>query len=202
MDYCIFCLASELEASVVKVDEVPWLSLLSKKSVNAFHVCGNSDIFANAKSIKQNFLVEPEKYGYLFSNMLSVSEFNALLRTSNGEVAKQEINKAFKASSLWKYSEKNGFESVGAPIRVELPFTSSIKDCVEGKSTNYGDHCSSENLKKRQNCCSEKFPSPILYWGEPDQYTLFYEPGSGIRLKVPDEKKHRFCNFFDLIQIK
>jgi len=198
----IYIVSSEAKASVIMSNKFSWLPLLTKSSVNAFHVCGNSDIMPNADSISRNFILGPEKDGYLFSSMLSVNDFNNMLKKLNREVAKQTIENAFKKSILWKYSEKNGLENLGIPVSIDLPFTYSIKDCIEGSPTNYGHQCSSKDLVSIQNCCSTKFPSPKLFWGDQHQYTLIYDPGNGIRLKIPNEKKHRFCNIYDLIQIK
>jgi hypothetical protein len=134
--------------------------------------------------------------------MLPANEYKILLKSLNQDVGKQAIEGAFKKSNLWKYSKNGGFENLGPPTIIDLPFSSTIKDCMDGSPNNYGRQCKTEEKYSLESCCSEKFPAPIVYWGDQFEYRLFYEPGSGIRLKVPQEKKHRFCNMFDLIQIE
>ena len=199
----LFCLFSSVtNAAAIESSKVDWFPLLLKQSVKEFHVCGNADIFPKAKSINKDFLFGPEGSGFLFSNLLGHNDYFSLLENQNLEQSKKSLLKAFGEARLWRYSKVGGLENLGQPTKIELPYTATVKDCLEGAPRTIGGVCSEERLKVSSSCCKEKFVGPIIYWGDQLQYKLLYSPDPSVRLRVSGEKLHRFCNILELVSIR
>lgn len=186
-------------AKAIKASEVFWLPRLAEKDVREFHVCGDSEIQPTKKSLSRHFALGSRKTGFLFSNLISYRQYVALLSEKTSEEAKSALRVEFSQTHLWRYSKENGFEDLGAPGKVDLPFSASIKDCMEGAKTTLGADCS--RYEERRGCCGEKFVGPVLFWGDKEEYKLMYNPDPSVRLRVAGEKKHRYCNVQEAVTI-
>lgn len=197
-----YLFSSVTNGASIESSKVNWLSLLLKHLVKEFHVCGNSNIFPTAKSINKDFLLGPEGSGFLFSSLLGHKDFFSLLENQNLEQSRKSMLKAFGEARLWRYTKGAGLQNLGQPTKIEIPFTATVKDCLEGAPRTIGGVCSEERLKVSSSCCREKFVGPIIYWGDQFQFKLLYSPDPSVRLRVPGEKLHRFCNIQELVTIR
>lgn len=185
-----------------KASDVSWLSKLAEKNIGEFHVCGNSKIQLNKKSLSKDFAIGFKQAGYLFSNLFSYQQYKRILSEKNSEEAKVALQDEFNRTHLWKYSKKTGFEDLGTPSKVDFRFNSTIRDCMEGAKTNLGSDCSNLSGDARRGCCGEKFTGPVLYWGDNEQFKLMYSPDPSVRLNVNWEKNHRYCNVQEAIVLQ
>lgn len=190
------------QAKTIKTSEVNWLPKLAEKNIREFHVCGNPQIQLNKKSLSKDFAFGFKQAGYLFSNLISFQQYISILSEKNSEEAKSALQAEFSRAHLWKYSKKTGFEDLGTVSKIDLRFSTTIKDCMEGAKTSLGNDCSKLTGDSRRGCCSEKFTGPALYWGNNEQFKLMYSPDPSVRLKVNKEKNHRYCNVQETVVIR
>lgn len=191
------------QAKKIKATEVYWLPQVAEKNISEFNVCGNSDIQPTKKSLLKHFSQGAEQTGFFFSNLISSQRYYALLSEKNLEEAKSALEDDFNKTHLWKYSKDKGIEDLGTPRKVDFHFTATIKDCLEGAKTTLGTDCSRFEGTHRRSCCREKFVGPVVFWGsDKEEYKLLYSPDPSIRLKVPGERKHRYCNVQESISLQ
>lgn len=175
--------------------DFPWAKGLKESQVKSFHVCGDSDIQPTKKSLKKDFLIGKNKSGLLFSGMMSKDEYFTILKTENLESAKSRFRERFSEARLWKVNGNGEIKDIGSPAEIDLPFTATVKDCMEGAKTSLGSDCSMISVASRATCCQEKFSGPRIKWAEGNrEYRLGYSPDPSVRLKVPGERKNRYCN--------
>ncbi len=172
-----------------------WVDPLKAAGVGSFHVCGDEKIQPTKSSLRKNFLVGKEKVGFLLSGLISHSDYFEVLQTQNLEKAKASLRNKIRNAHLWRVSASGEIQDLGAPTNIDLPFTATVKDCVEGARTTLGNDCSTRADFERFTCCREKFSGPRIFWVKVhDEYRLGYSPDPSVRLKVAGEKKHRYCN--------
>lgn len=184
----VFCtLATRSEES--KLDKDVWIAELRKNGVQNFIVCGSDKINATGKTLSEEFLLGPEQAGYIISNMLSSVEYFEIVSHKNLNPAKLEIQNFIRQAHLWKYTKKQGLQDLGSPSKIELLFTATIKDCMEGAKTTLGKSCTNREGNIEKSCCSEKFQGPTVFWGDNHSYQLLPD----YQIKIPGEKKYRYC---------
>jgi len=198
----VLLLPSLSQAKVIKISELPWLGKLAEQNVQEFSVCGSSEIQPTKKSLAKHFILGSKPSGYLFSNLLSHQRYFKLLSEKNLDEAKAELQKEFSKTHLWKYTKEKGFEDLGTPTQVASGFSASIKDCMEGAKTTLGSDCSRFDGDSRRSCCAEKFVGPEISWETEGEYKLLYSPDPSVRFKVAGEKKHRYCNVQEAIELQ
>lgn len=178
---------------------VPWIQKLKDLGVTRVHVCGNSSIRPNLRSVQRDVIMGPGGKGYVLSQMLTHGEYWKLLKENGLEDAKAALTQKFKEAQLWEVSDSGEPKNLGAPIRFEFPMKSTVKDCVNHGEASRGQKCNSNDPTwPRESCCREKFFGPSVFW---DGFVLMYSPDPSVRLKVPGERAHRFCDIvrsFDL----
>ncbi len=176
--------------------DLPWTAKLKDKGVEVLSVCGNSEIQVNKKSLAKNFVLGNPPRGLVFSDLIGHEDYLEILKNYNLEGAKESLKTKFEKTHLWLVNSDSGIEDLGGPTKIELPFSASVKDCVEGAPSATGLDC-----RGNAGCCFEKFRGPIIYWGKNSEYKLLYSPDPSVRLKAPGEKKHRYCNIQEKIEI-
>jgi hypothetical protein len=157
-------------------------------------VCGNNKIQLTKKSLSKDFLIGEPSKGFLITDLISYDEYWQILKSKNLEEAKSELKARLNEAHLWIVTPESS-QSLGAPSSIELPFTATVKDCVEGAKTTLGNSCSGSAA-----CCSEKFVGPVIIWK--DQYRLGYSPDPSVRLTVTGDQYPRYCQVQDLIQMQ
>ena len=150
--------------------------------------------------MKKSFLVGPDKTGYLLTGLFSMSRYYQILTENNLEAAKEKLKDELAVVRLWKVGPDNTVQSLGAPKNIRLPFTATIKDCVEGARTTLGNNCSGTPKENRVPCCREKFSGPVIQWGEDLSYQLLYSPDPSVGLLLP-KGPGRYCNVSTRIEI-
>ncbi len=188
-----------VNAKTINQTDVTWISKIIEKQIKNFNICGSADILLNKKSLNKDFFQGVPPRGYFFTEMISYQEFLDVLASKNLLDAKVALLQKFNISHLWIFTEGKGLEDFGVPSKIDLPFTATIKDCVEGAKTTLGNDCSSYKLSERRSCCAEKFSGPSVYWGKRSDFKLMYSPDPSVRLKVFGESKHRYCNVQSLV---
>lgn len=179
--------------------DVPWMASLQKSKVFFIHVCGSADIMPTRKSLARDFIVTPKNDGYFFTKTPGVPEYWTYLRDMTVEDAKRALHDRFKDAHMWRYSEDQLID-LGIPTKMDFPFTATIKDCVAGSKNSLGGVCRPDS--DRTSCCTEKFAGPVFYWGSNQEYALKFSPDPSVKLRVKGEKKNRFCNFQQIIEVK
>jgi len=177
----------------INLRDFEWAHTLKQEKVDKINICGNADILVTKRSIGNDFLIGDPKKGYLFSSLITYDEYWNILESSGLEKAKAELTKRFKQTVLWQVSESAKVTRIGTPSRVTFAMTATVKDCIKGAKTTLGNDCS--RWENKSACCKEKFVGPEIYWkNDWGEFRLGYSPDPSIRLKVPNEKKHRFCH--------
>jgi hypothetical protein len=187
-------------AASISVTQVPWLGTLKKAGLEQINVCGTPDILPKPKALKTAAFVGGK--AYVFADQLSFNEYWKILDDYPLEEAKTAFETRFKKVHLWEVSESGEVKDLGAPTRFEFRMQATVRDCVEGKRrTNFGPDCNRyPDPKGRASCCREKFIGPLAFWDS--GFKLIYSPDPSTRLKVPGEKRHRFCEVTDPVKIR
>jgi hypothetical protein len=146
--------------SAVKSSDVPWLKPLTDAKIKNFYVCGSVAILPTTKSLKKDFIIAPYNTGYFITDALEMRPYYSILEAENLKPAKESLRAKFSMMHLWQFKDQK-ITDLGAPTTVDFPFTSTIKDCMEGAPTSLGSNCS-----RNETCCREKFLGPILRWGQ------------------------------------
>jgi hypothetical protein len=172
-----------------------WAKSLKESQVKSFHVCGDADIQPTKKSLMKDFFLSEEKSGLLFTGMVPSKEYWLILSEENLEGAKSRLKARFGEARLWKVTESGQAKDIGSPTEIDLPFTATVKDCMEGAKTSLGSDCSLRSVEARTACCREKFSGPRLKWAvDGKEYHLRYSPDPSVQLRVGGEKRNRFCD--------
>jgi hypothetical protein len=194
----LFVSLNALAGRIFDSKEVSWLSDLKSQKVFFFHVCGSSKILPTQKSLNKDFAFGMENQGFFFTEMPGVGEYQAVIKTLGVEEAKASLRARFEKAHLWRHSQK-GLTDLGAPTKIELPFLATVKDCLNGSKNSMGFEC--KKSEYRTICCSEKFVGPRISWGAKQEYLLMFSPDPSVRLKVPAESTHRYCNFQQINEV-
>lgn len=194
----VFCLNAFATKTILPKD-VSWFPTLQQADILFFHVCGSENIQPTIRSLNRDFALGSEREGYLFTEMPGVGEYRATIKGYKLDEAKQMLTSRFEKAHLW-YHSKNGLKDIGTPTKIDLLFKATVKDCYEDSVNSMGLKCR-PGFEKRI-CCEEKFMGPVVYWGAHQEYILRYSPDPSVRLKVPRESKHRYCNFQSTIEVK
>lgn len=182
----------------LQLGNLNWPQILKKSGVLEVNICGSAEIQNSISSLKQDFLIGNNKKGYLLSGLISIEKYRQILKTQNLISAKEELKKTFSTTTLWEVSEYGEVRNLGFPVEVQLPFTATVMDCMNGAKTTLGMSCSNQKADQIEACCSEKFIGPIASWKNTNEnFTLNYSPDPSIKLKVPNEKSIRFCHAED-----
>jgi len=185
-----------------KIGSPVWIQGLKEVGAESFSVCGNSAIQVTNSSFKKNFLVGEPIRGYVITDLVSYNEYWASMKSMNLTAAKADLSAKFSKARIWQVGEDRTIQSQGLPTEVELPFVATVKDCVEGAKTSLGNDCSRHPVEQRMGCCMEKFLGPRISWKtQAGDFKLFYSPDPTVRLRVPGEKNHRYCNVVDLVNL-
>ena len=178
-----------------------WAENLKSGGVRQVYVCGSSRILPNRKSMARHFFFGKKKSGYVLSDMPNMKEYFALLQSENFEAAKISVERRLEKTQLWAVQRNGRAKSLGYPSKIEIGFTATVKDCMEGAKTTLGGDCSGRPSGARLACCQEKFVGPRVLWGEKQEYQILYSPDPSVRLKVAGEKNHRFCDVQNAIDL-
>ncbi len=185
-----------------KIGSPVWIQGLKDVGVESFSVCGSSAIQVTKSSVKKNFLVGDPIRGYIVSDLLSHNKYWEIMKSLNLAAAKADLSTKFSKARIWQVNEDGMIQSQGLPTEVELPFVATVKDCVEGAKTSLGNDCSHHAIDQRMGCCMEKFLGPRISWKtQAGEFKLFYSPDPSVRLRVPGEKNHRYCNVVNLVKV-
>lgn len=177
-----------------------WRNALSSKGVNEVNLCGSSEIQHTRRSLAKHFIVNGK--GFLFTGLISHDRYWEILKTMKKAEADKEIENIFRSSHLWQISPEGTITDLGLPSKIDLRYKSTVKDCVNGAEKTIGGTCTDKEEPKKIACCSEKFTGPTITWTvNKKDYVLFYSPDPSVRLRVPDERLHRFCHAKDKFKI-
>ncbi len=179
--------------------DVPWMASLQKSKVFFIHVCGSADIMPTRKSLARDFILGPKDDGYFFTETPGIPEYWTYVREHTLQEAKAALQTRFNEAHLWRYTPDQ-LVDLGKPTKMEFPFIATIKDCMNGSKNSLGLVCNSD--MNRKACCAEKFAGPVFYWGPNQDYALKFSPDPSVQLRVKGEKKNRFCNFQQIIEVK
>ena len=172
----------------------PWAQSL-KAQAPIVNICGSPNITVSKHSLRKDFFLGSPIKGYVLSDLLSYDEYWKILKEQNLEPAKLELEKRFQKAMLWEVSRTGEVQSLGVPAKVEIAFTATVRDCIEGAATTLGSDCS-KNTKaaQREQCCREKFVGPQVFWkSKRGDIQLKYSPDPSVMLNVPGEEAHRYC---------
>lgn len=170
-----------------------WIKNAKSQNISRISLCGDSQILNNQRSVMKHFYVGDK--GYFFTEMLPYSDYIRILTEENLKAASEKLTKIFRKSLLWNVKSSGEVVSLGHPSEVNLKFKSTIKDCIEGAEKTIGGNCKRYPKSQRAGCCREKFIGPNIVWkNEGKNIELLYSPDPSVRLRVPGESKHRYCN--------
>ncbi|MBM4303170.1 MAG: hypothetical protein FJ112_02455 [Deltaproteobacteria bacterium] len=187
-------------SKTINLGEFKWADTLREYKIRKVNVCGNADIQVTKRSIGKDFLIGNPKTGYLFSGLITHEDYWKTLESYDLEKAKANLKNRFNMAVLWQISGAGEVTRIGTPSRVAFAMTATVKDCVNGAKTSLGLDCS--NRENKLACCKEKFIGPEIYWKDNQgEFRLSYSPDPSIKLKVPNERKLRFCNSIDSIEL-
>lgn len=182
-----------------KITDLPWVKSAMQMKPGAINICGDRSMRLTTSSIKKHFLDGQRQRGYFLSKLISYDSYREILKTKTKEEAASAIKSVLTNTELWQVKNEI-VQSLGTPKLIEIPFSATIKDCVEGAKTTLGMSCNRVDKKEREACCSEKFVGPVLVWETKDgTFKLFYSPDPSVQLKVPTEKNRRYCYVMDSI---
>lgn len=189
-----------LHAATVRESEFPWVKSIG---TNELQICGSNKIVPTENSIRRHFHVGADGLGYLTTGLPSIEMYFQILTKFPLVEAKAELQKLFSNAELWVV-KKNATvaTSLGTPKQIDLPFTASVRDCMEGAKTTLGNDCSKNKGSNLISCCREKFIGPEVIWGEASNYRLYYSPDPSVSLKVAGEATHRYCNVAQPMKVK
>jgi hypothetical protein len=197
----IFALFSgSVEAAQISAKHFPWVQAVADSGASELQICGSSKIIPSRRSIQRHFLVGAEKRGYFATGLPTIEKYFQVLATHNLAEAKVEMEKLFSNAELWTVTTE--VQSLGKPTAVELPFTATVKDCVEGAKTTLGNDCSKNAGVNLTSCCREKFIGPVVIWGSKQDHKLYFSPDPSVSLKVPNESTHRYCNVAEPMKLR
>ncbi|MBN8540798.1 MAG: hypothetical protein J0L82_10470 [Deltaproteobacteria bacterium] len=201
--FSISQLSVPLEAAQISAQDFLWVQAVSESGAKEIQICGSSKIVPSKASIKRHFFTGATARGYFVTGLPSIERYFQILADNNLEAAKVEITKLFSNAELWTLDKENSLPaSLGKPSSVDLPFTATVKDCVEGAKTTLGNDCSKNSGASLLGCCREKFLGPIVNWGTKLDHKLYFSPDPSVSLKVPGERTHRYCNVAEPMRIK
>ena len=189
-------------ADTIDSKKFKWMENLKIRGISEINICGDANVLNSEKSLRENFLLGMPKHGLIFSKLPALDEYWKILKNYNKDQAQIELKKEFFKTTLWEISEKGMIKSLGNPTSFEAKFTATIKDCIEGANKTIGGNCTHYSIDKRESCCSEKFVGPVISWlSGKKKITLFYSPDPSVRLRIPGEKSHRYCQVVDAINL-
>lgn len=177
-----------------------WQAALNDVGLKSVHICGDRHILPTKRSIKKSFHVGPDKSGYLLTGLFPMTRYFQILTENNLEAAKATLKTELSVVRLWKVRSDNTLQSMGPPKEIKMPFTATVKDCVEGARTTLGNNCSRTSIEHRVACCREKFIGPVLEWHDVGDIRLDYSPDPSVSLNVAGESV-RYCNVTTRIDI-
>lgn len=194
--------SNSTEAAQISAQNFPWVQVVAETGAKEIQICGSRKIVPSKNSIKRHFTIGAEARGYFATGLPTIEAYFQVLSDHNLPTAKVEMEKLFSNAELWTLSKSQTQPvSLGRPSAVELPFTATVKDCVEGAKTTLGNDCSKNNGVNLVGCCREKFIGPIVKWGTKQDYLLYFSPDPSVSLKVPTERTHRYCNVAEPMKI-
>ncbi len=187
----LFLTFASLAIADDSINSFAWLETLSKN--DRVNICGSRLVQNTKNSLRKHFFLGNPKKGYVFSNMLTHSDYWTILREQSVLSAKEKMEKAFNQSSLWEISPDGTSRYLGSPKKIEFTFKSTVKDCQNGSPRYEGDQC------KNATCCREKFPGVVVHWSyDGILYKLDYSPDPSVSLVITrsDKKERdlRFCH--------
>lgn len=182
--------------------KIQWILNLKNHGVSKINVCGDANIVNSAKSLNENFLLGVPKKGLVYSGLPSYKRYWEILKQNSKRQAEVELEKEFMNAILWKISADNSIKSLGKPKNIEPKFKTTVKECLEGAEKTIGGNCKHIPVINRESCCLEKFAGLVVTWKESDiEADLLYSPDPSVRLRVIGEKKHRYCQVVDSINL-
>ncbi len=194
---------NKTEAAQISAQDFIWVQTVANSGAKEIQICGSNKIVPTKVSIKRHFLTGTAGHGYFLTGLPSIKTYFQVLADNNLAEAKVELTKLFSTAELWTLEkDKSQPISLGQPTSVELPFTATVKDCVEGAKTTLGNDCSGNAGVNLLGCCREKFIGPIINWGTKFDHKLYFSPDPSVTLKVPGERTHRYCNVAEPMKIK
>lgn len=197
-----FLLSLSVEAAQISAQHFPWVQVVAESGAKEIQICGSNKIIPSRASIKRHFSIGAEARGYFATGLPTIENYFQVLTDHNLLEAKVEMQKLFSTAELWTLSKgQTQPVSLGKPSAVELPFTATVKDCMEGAKTTLGNDCSKNAGVNLRGCCREKFIGPIVKWGTKQDHKLYFSPDPSVNLKVPNEQTHRYCNVAEPMKI-
>ncbi len=181
-----------LSNSYSKANSTEWIKILGTN--NKVNICGNRFILNNGSSLKKNFFSAKTKKGYAFTNLVSYDEYWKILKEQNLESAKKALEDGFLKASLWEIETNGTTRFLGLPDKVEMNFTSTVKDCVEGAQKTIGSQCLNGSEAEKAACCMEKFTGPLVTWKyKKIKYKLNFSPDPSVSFTLSNSKEVYFC---------
>ncbi len=173
-----FLLSTTAAAARLKSNDFPWIKSPIAAGASELQICGSHKIVPTKKSVRRHFYVGSSERGYFATGLISIERYFQILTDYRLDDAKNEISKAFANAELWTVQKgQTEAVSMGKPRRIELRFTATVKDCIEGARTSLGNDCSKNSGTNLAACCREKFTGPEIIWGEKFDHRLhFFRP--------------------------
>jgi len=192
--------AGATNVKTMKASEIPWFKNIKAAGHKEIFLCGSADIQNSAASIKKHFLTGGK--GYFLTGLFSEAQYWRILVNEDFAAAKEHFDRYVKNAQLWMVESGKAPRPLGTPTKTEFNFKISVKDCVATGNHPLGDHCLKRLGNQRLSCCREKFPGLMIYWGEQRDFRLGFAPDPSVRLKVPGENNHRYCQVGQFIRIQ
>jgi hypothetical protein len=167
--------------------------------LRAFNACGSASIQPTWRSLQRDFVINGK--GYFLVHLPEHKVYRRILEEWPAGGAREKLQEAFAKTELW-VRETGSARKLDAPARVEFRFSTSVRDCVEtGKHALVGGSCQLAQSERRA-CCWEKFPGIGITWALAEgDFVLGYAPDPSVRLRVPGEANHRFCNVVKKLRV-
>lgn len=197
----LFSIAAD--AAQINARDFSWVQTVADSGAKELQICGSNRIVPSKDSIKRHFQTGTTARGFFVTGLPSIERYFQILADNNLATAKAEVTKLFSTAELWTLDKGESIPvSLGQPSSVDIPFTATVKDCVEGAKTTLGNDCSKHSGANLLGCCREKFIGPVIAWGTKLDHKLYFSPDPSVNLKVPGERTHRYCNVAEPMKIK
>ncbi|MCX6116069.1 MAG: hypothetical protein NT027_00895 [Proteobacteria bacterium] len=200
----IFSSAAPVGKVKLKVSDIPWATaVIDQVKGSPVTLCGTPDLILTKKSLAKDFFFADENLSYFAVNLVRNADFYEFMGQNERKGIEPKLKELFGAARFYSIHSKTlEIVDLGKPTDIEVNLTATILDCVNGAETSMGNTCSGRDVKQREDCCSEKFIGPTVYFGPERKLTLHYAPDPSVLLKVKGNKKGYYCHVSDDLYLK
>ncbi len=189
-------LLSPAEAKRIDPSGIDWLAQAKVAGVRKLTACGSSKIAVNRRSLRSDVQFGKSGQGYFLTELPTAVEYFTILKAVGLEEAKAELGRRFGSAHLWEVSASGAVSDRGKPTHVDFSMKATVKDCVSTSLTSLGSTCPAS--RDRASCCEEKFAATRVSW---ERVTLSFSPDPSVRLRVPGERLHRYCDIVTPVEL-